>query len=64
MVARGATLERELRLALELDRGIEALRRGEPLQTAGKGSPDVAPLLEVASSLLERGKRARDRSRN
>jgi hypothetical protein len=59
IAARTTSVDRELVLAKQLDRGIDALQRGEPFEVAARGRVDVASLLEVADSLLERGRRAR-----
>ena len=56
---RTTPVDRELMLAKQLERGISALQRGEPLEAAARGRVEVASLLELADSLLERGRRAR-----
>ncbi len=59
IAARTTSVDRELILAKQLDRGIDALQRGEPFEVAARGRVDVASLLEVAESLFERGRRRR-----
>lgn len=44
---------RERALAEQLDRAINSLRQGKPVES---GIPEVAPLLEIAASLIERGR--------
>jgi hypothetical protein len=56
IATRKTSVDRELILAKQLDHGIDALQRGEPLEVAARGRVDVASLLEVAESRFERGR--------
>jgi hypothetical protein len=60
MTPRRTSIERELDLASRLDRGIDAIRRGETMARAGVELAEVAELLEVAEALFERGRQYRN----
>lgn len=56
LAERNTESSRERALAEQLDRAIDSLRQGDAVESRVLRVSEVAPLLEIAASLIERGR--------